>query len=559
MAPAPPREVHRDRAGPPSRPARWPWRSSRARRRWRRRRRRPRWCIRRCSRWSRSDCSSRRRSHRRRCSAARRPSTRATCTKRPRDWFRRSSRRGISHRDPESRSGVQSGRCARCLTTVDGPVAAHRDAACRRRRDGGHAGYHRSARVADRHVLEAHVPEADVLDPRRIQRARAVHRVACVPRLGSFARVDEVRGRIDCVEPGTAAVCGAFHPGDPPAPQQHPQPRHGRHPCHRVGPDRHSAGLGNREQTLLSWRHEISGCPSQAPCLTLTRWITPCAGVRSGQGPNIIPVVAPIVVTRGSIGRLLSRSWSSRCYARVESGAMNDRMFHVLVLGGMALVGCGGSTLAEPDEAQAPATQIPTVPRTRHRRTSRFPSKRTRRCSTEWTLSTRVPLWTQGPCRDVWFPNEAPPPPPPLPVDAQAGDAGASDANGFADAVVAEGGPCMPWRRPSERGTHAGRARPIAWGAIEEDARCFPAVSGGAGKPVARAHAPGASCRGGVRPSDARARGARMRGPVLGLVARAASDEVRHAETCRRMAVATMGTQGCHGPGVASRGFPGTS
>lgn len=35
---------------------------------------------------------------------------------------------------------------------------------------------------------------------------------------------------------------------------------------------------------------------------------------------------------------------------------MSDRMSHVLMLGGMALVGCGGSTLPEPDRASSDAT-----------------------------------------------------------------------------------------------------------------------------------------------------------------------------------------------------------
>ena len=134
----------------------------------------------------------------------------------------------------------------------------------------------------------------------------------------------------------------------------------------------------------------------------------------------------------------------------------------------------------------------------------------------------------------------------PLPVDAQAGDAGASDANGFADAVVAEGGPCMPCEAPksSEERMPAAR-RPIAWGAIEEDAQSLSpqsrAVLGSQWRPRMRQEhlAVGAFALLTQELAELGCEGA-----VLGLVARAASDEVRHAETCRRMAVATMGTQG---------------
>lgn len=87
--------------------------------------------------------------------------------------------------------------------------------------------------------------------------------------------------------------------------------------------------------------------------------------------------------------------------------------------------------------------------------------------------------------------------------------------------------------------------RPIAWGAIEEDARSL--------SPQSRAVL-GSQWRERMR-QEHLAVGAfalltqelaelGCEGAVLGLVARAASDEVRHAETCRRMAVATMGTQG---------------
>lgn len=126
---------------------------------------------------------------------------------------------------------------------------------------------------------------------------------------------------------------------------------------------------------------------------------------------------------------------------------MNDRMFHVLVLGGMALVGCGGSTLAEPDAGSGDAS--PHGPEDAASKDVAFPFETNAALlDGSDSLDEGSPVDAGNLGRDVWFPNEAPPPPPPLPVDAQAGDAGASDANGFADAVVAEGGPCMPCEAP---------------------------------------------------------------------------------------------------------------
>jgi hypothetical protein len=49
-------------------------------------------------------------------------------------------------------------------------------------------------------------------------------------------------------------------------------------------------------------------------------------------------------------GWLKSRPQGPPCYGDSREGFVNDRMFHVLVLGGLALVCCGGSTAAGGDK-----------------------------------------------------------------------------------------------------------------------------------------------------------------------------------------------------------------
>ena len=302
----------------------------------------------------------------------------------------------------------------------------------------------------------------------------------------------------------------------------------------------------DREQPSCRGAMKISGCPLQAPCLTLTRWITRARACAQVEGPNIIPVVAPIVVTRGSIGRLLSRSWSSRCYARVESGAMNDRMFHVLVLGGMALVGCGGSDAGRTGRRLRLRRRKSPRSRGRGIEDVAFPFD-------ERGVARRIPDSRRGfPCgRREPRPRAVLPEPkhPRLPLRSRSmprpgmrGPATQMDSPTPSSPKAALhavwGAQVSEERMPAAR-------RPIACGVRSRRTRDrSPAGSGRAGEASGESDAPGASCRGAFALLTQELAELGCEGAVLGLVARAASDEVRHAETCRRMAVATMGTQG---------------
>lgn len=98
---------------------------------------------------------------------------------------------------------------------------------------------------------------------------------------------------------------------------------------------------------------------------------------------------------------------------------MSDRMFRVLVLGGMALVGCGSSTTAQSGQSSGgDASADAAAPLD----------------ASVGLLDGTGMLDVQPGLGDGWVPREGPPPPPPPPEDAQAQDA-AGDADGYADAM----------------------------------------------------------------------------------------------------------------------------
>jgi hypothetical protein len=118
---------------------------------------------------------------------------------------------------------------------------------------------------------------------------------------------------------------------------------------------------------------------------------------------------------------------------------VNDRMFYVLVLGGLALVGCGGLTAAGSDKGTADAE-----PSDATSGEDGFPSETAYAPDAYGLPESRDASTGPG---DTWFPNEVAPPPPP-PPDAQVHDAGASDASEYADARVQDAGYCVPCEAP---------------------------------------------------------------------------------------------------------------
>jgi len=116
---------------------------------------------------------------------------------------------------------------------------------------------------------------------------------------------------------------------------------------------------------------------------------------------------------------------------------VNDRMFHVLVLGGLPLVGCGGSTAAGTEKGTADAE-----PSDATSAEDGFPSE-TANEPDAYGFPGSSDARTDP--RDASFPSEVPPPPP----DAQGLDAGASDASEYADARIPNPGPCVPCEAPA--------------------------------------------------------------------------------------------------------------
>ena len=122
-------------------------------------------------------------------------------------------------------------------------------------------------------------------------------------------------------------------------------------------------------------------------------------------------------------------------------GGADDRMFHVLVLGGIALVACGGATTtdasgltdAEPQEASAGDGSFPSE-------TNAAPLDAATETAVVFPSETATPY-------DASFPSELPPPPPDL--DAGSPDAhAASDAGAYADAAQGSGY-CVPCEAPA--------------------------------------------------------------------------------------------------------------
>jgi hypothetical protein len=115
---------------------------------------------------------------------------------------------------------------------------------------------------------------------------------------------------------------------------------------------------------------------------------------------------------------------------------MSDRMFHVLVLGGMALVGCGGAATTQSaqgsgDDASADAAA---------------PLDAT---VGPFDGDSAASLDVHPGLGDGWGPKEGPAPPPPPPDDAQAPDA-AGDADGYADAMPDRTGTGFPAEAPPQ-------------------------------------------------------------------------------------------------------------
>jgi hypothetical protein len=119
---------------------------------------------------------------------------------------------------------------------------------------------------------------------------------------------------------------------------------------------------------------------------------------------------------------------------------VNDRMFHVLVLGGLALVGCGGSTAAGSEKGTSDAE-----PSDATSAEDGFPSETAYEPDAYSFPESSDASMARG---DANFPSETAPPPPP-PPDAQAPDAGASDASEYADARTPNPGPCVPCEAPA--------------------------------------------------------------------------------------------------------------
>jgi hypothetical protein len=125
---------------------------------------------------------------------------------------------------------------------------------------------------------------------------------------------------------------------------------------------------------------------------------------------------------------------------------MNDRMFHVLVLGGLALVGCGGSTTGAANPANgAVGSDASAVD-------DAFPSE-TASGLVDASGSPGAPSADAGNLLEAYdgghgvFPSELPPPPPPLLADAGTADAYADalvtgDAGEYSDAGVPDAGLC---------------------------------------------------------------------------------------------------------------------
>jgi hypothetical protein len=119
---------------------------------------------------------------------------------------------------------------------------------------------------------------------------------------------------------------------------------------------------------------------------------------------------------------------------------MQDRMFHVLVLGGLALVGCGGSVGTEsegntpPDDARASGARSSSI----------SSSDSGSGLSLEGGVVVDGPVvTTDGGSTDASVEDAAA-----LPPSSAAQDAGGIDAHGYADATIINPGCRLPCEAP---------------------------------------------------------------------------------------------------------------
>jgi hypothetical protein len=120
---------------------------------------------------------------------------------------------------------------------------------------------------------------------------------------------------------------------------------------------------------------------------------------------------------------------------------VSDRMFHVLVFGGLALVGCGGSTSVDGDKGAGNATPSDATSTDEF-----FPAET---ASFAYDAGGSPGPLDAGmdrtePPGDAHFPSELPPPPPNLDAQVEA----ASDASEYADARLPDAGICVPCEAP---------------------------------------------------------------------------------------------------------------
>jgi hypothetical protein len=127
---------------------------------------------------------------------------------------------------------------------------------------------------------------------------------------------------------------------------------------------------------------------------------------------------------------------------------MSDRMFHVLVLGGMALVGCGGSTSAEPGQGTGDAAASG-VDDSALADVATPLDASVGLLDASGSLDGNPGLGTPDAGADWSVPREGPPPPPPPVQDAQSQDA-ASDADGYADAAIGQKETGVPSEAPPQ-------------------------------------------------------------------------------------------------------------
>jgi len=126
---------------------------------------------------------------------------------------------------------------------------------------------------------------------------------------------------------------------------------------------------------------------------------------------------------------------------------MTERMFHVLVLGGMSLVGCGGSTTADQDQGSGDDAAASGVGDATPADVASPLDRSVGPLDGAGSLDVNSDLDAGDTGADVRvFPREAPPPPPPIYPDAESLDAG-GDVAAYADASI-QGESGVPMEAP---------------------------------------------------------------------------------------------------------------